>query len=244
MASRKLGQEASSLREVLKKGTILVAGDSDGYINVAYGQEPVHVSIVFDVQGYGPHIAAIYANQGKRRGSLEAAFDILEERQRERLKKYLVQKRHLRTALDDTEEDDEWERLTENFDGREWTIPSHEFGEVIRGTDAEKFITVFKEGAEIDARRARELGEVLSDVLQEKFGLITKGHSTEYQGYVIDVKKKGLGYDYRVAKIRVLDDKRIVAEEEEDPGTVKKLVREAGLGNAIEVLDEWHPEDD
>jgi hypothetical protein len=120
--------------EFLDKAVILVAGESSGHIDPH--AEEVHVAIVVNVTGYGPHVGAIYVDQNRFHaspdGSLEEAHGLLEEWERD----------HYPEADEDTR--------TETFDGRTWTLPALEFTEAIYNTKAEQFVDVLDEEDEPD----------------------------------------------------------------------------------------------
>lgn len=151
---RGVSKDAKHFREVLEEGVVLVNGGADGYIDVGAGEDdPVWVSIVVDVQGYGPHTGVIYANQNRYHGGpdapLQEAFEMLEEWKREHAADYL--KELIGDQLKDASEKGEWltrdeahqragEMFRETFDGWSFKLKPREFGEAIRGTKAEKYI--------------------------------------------------------------------------------------------------------
>jgi len=134
--------------EFLDKAVLLVAGDASGTID-PYAEE-VHVAIVVNVTGYGPHVGAIYVDQNRFHASpdtaLEGAFEELEEWEREH---YPM-----------SEEDEEYR--TETFDGRTWTLPALAFTEAIYNTKAEQFIDVLENEDEPE-----EEEEVLEESVSE-----------------------------------------------------------------------------
>jgi hypothetical protein len=250
---RQLGPRAEAFREALEKSAVLVAGDGDT-INVAEDAGRVHVALAYEVSGYGPHLAAIYAMQnpyhGSRDAALQSAVEILEEEIRERreegreeTRKRKQEERAQRPQLEmfeEEEEEDEDEDEAEDFEninGDAWALSAHEFGEAIRGTDAEKFIDVYEEDREVDEERSREYGEVLSDALLE-LGYLLEGKPTAFSGYLLEIKQKGVSYDWTLAKVHVLDDARVVVDEENKPGFVESIIKQAGLGRHLRVSDE------
>lgn len=122
-------QDAEEFKKILDKGVILVAGDGD--VIDLEDSEQVRVAIMFDVNGFGPHVGAIYAMQrGHVDEALQAADELLEE-----------------WTLDHYPDVDP-EHFTETFDGRAWTLSVEDFADAIEGTAAEKFIEVSEEEEE------------------------------------------------------------------------------------------------
>jgi hypothetical protein len=134
MENRNMSRTSKSIEEFaefLDKAVILVAGEASSTVD-PHGEE-VHVAIVVNVTGYGPHTGAIFVDQNRFHASpdtaLEGAFEELEEWEREH---YPM-----------SEEDEE--RRTETFDGRAWTLPALAFTEAIYNTKAEQFIDVLED---------------------------------------------------------------------------------------------------
>lgn len=129
-----------SLKENLEKAFIIVAGE--GSINLD-DEDPVHIAIVFDVQGYGPHGAAIYADQNRFHATpdtaMQKAYEILEQHELD-----ITDEEYLKELQD--EWGDEWMSImTETYDAMTWTLSPKEAAEQIRGTKAEKFIDIYEE---------------------------------------------------------------------------------------------------
>lgn len=127
-ASHRSSNDVEDFKRILDEGVILVAGDANQTIEPH--AEQVHVAIVFNVTGYGPHTAAIYVDQNRFHASqdsaLQEAHEILEEWEREH---YPM-----------SEEDEE--HRTETYDARMWTLPASKFCDAIYGTEAERFVEV------------------------------------------------------------------------------------------------------
>lgn len=132
---------APDLKGLLENGVIL--RDGEGWIKLT-DEDPVHIAIVADVQGYGPHEAAIFVDQNRYHASpdlaLQGAYDILEQ--------YMMNHNadHVKELMD--EWGDEWDSiLTETFDGWTWKMSADDAVAVILGTDAEGFVQIdFDEG--------------------------------------------------------------------------------------------------
>lgn len=150
----------------LDEAVILVAGEASSVID-PYAEE-VHVAIVFNVTGYGPHVGAIYADQNRfHAGSdeaLQGAHELLEEWEEEHYP------------------DADAEHRTETFDGRTWTLPAREFADAIYGRKAEEFIDV--EGDDEEAEEETEEDEGTVDdpdyVIQ---GIYDNGTISDEYGY-------------------------------------------------------------
>jgi hypothetical protein len=167
-------KDAKEFREFLEKAVLLVGGESESAIQL--DDDPVFVAIMFDVNGYGPHVGAIYAMQNRFHAHadtvLQAADEILEEWTRDHY----------------PPDEDEEDSFTETFDGRTWKMSAEEFAEAIEGTEAAKYIDV--EEAEED-----EASEVDEGVLEEgsddedvphiliSFTRITRGDSEDSDDY-------------------------------------------------------------
>lgn len=135
MAARKTSPVAKivELKRLLKQAAVLVDGEADLYDS----ESPVHVAIVFNVEGYGPHVATIYAENNRYHSSpdtaIQAAYEMLEQ--------WEIEKYPENVAELQEEYGDDWnEILTETFDGRWFTMSFRDFARAIRGTDAEKYI--------------------------------------------------------------------------------------------------------
>jgi len=136
---RKNSKNIEEFAEFLDKAVILVAGENDGYIDPH--AEEVHVAIVVNVTGYGPHTGAIYVDQNRFHASsdesLQEAYSLLEEWERDHNPDYFAE-------LEKEHGDEASSVFTETFDGRTWTLPAEAFCDAIYGTAAEKFIDVLE----------------------------------------------------------------------------------------------------
>jgi hypothetical protein len=154
--------------EFLDKNVILVAGGNDGYID-PYAEE-VHVAIVVNVTGYGPHTGAIFVDQNRFHASadtaLEGAYELLEEWERD----------HYPEADD--------EHRTETFEGQTWTLPALKFADAIDGTAAERFIDIEAEEGD-DGEGDDEDEESDDDLFSDE---------EMRSGFVISDSRRG-GYD-------------------------------------------------
>lgn len=128
------------IKEFLDRAVILV--DGEGTINVD-DEDPVHIAVVFEMSGYGPHMAAIFVDQNRYHASpdtaLQGAYEILEEYKWE----------HHSDEYDMLVEDfgeqevQDFGMFTETFDAALWTLDPVEAAEAIRGTKAEAFIDIY-----------------------------------------------------------------------------------------------------
>lgn len=175
---RGVSRDAKHFREVLEGAVILVDGDADGYIDIGAGKDdPVWVGIIVDVMGYGPHTGTIYAYQNRYHGNpdepLQAAEELLEEWEREHYaedekERYEERLKELEEEKPDMSpeerESQAWqyaeEARRETYDGWSFRLNPREFGEAIRGTEAEKYIDTHDSHAE----RREELRERLADL--------------------------------------------------------------------------------
>lgn len=167
-------EDAAGLRRILGgtqegRGVILTGGE--GSIDVD-SEDPVHIAVVFDVQGYGPHIGAIYADQNRYHASsdtaLQAAYEILEQEVLDSADPEYIKE------LED-EWGDEWhDILTETIDGQTWTLSARDAFSAIRGTEAMDYIDVYDDegnelsGANPYADYSDERLDRASDALSEK----------------------------------------------------------------------------
>lgn len=124
--------DAKNFREVLEKGVILVAGEvvDNNSIDLD-SDERVTIAIIMDVNGFGPHVAAIAASQG---GHPDAALEVADE------------------LLEEWTHDHYPDANTETFDGLTWELTPHEFDAAIEGTKADEFFAddIYEEGDEDD----------------------------------------------------------------------------------------------
>lgn len=152
-------QDVGEFKEVLDKGVILVAGDGD--VIDLDDPEPVRVAIMFDVNGFGPHVGAIWAMQrGHVDEALEAADELLEE-----------------WTLDHYPDVDP-DNFTETFDGRTWTLSVEDFAEAIKGTAVEKFIEVAEDEEEENLEEGTdpviEVGDTIRAIDDGDIGRVLK----------------------------------------------------------------------
>lgn len=147
--------------------------EADGSVD-ACSDDPVHVAIVVDVQGYGPHHGAMYVDQNRYHGSvdsaLEAAYEMqeswmqdhfgdqLKELEKERLEDHVNDylDAHPNASKDDAidavqdaayQEADEWFRS--NMDGVTWTMTAAEFIEAVDAWPSDRSRKVLFEGITI-----------------------------------------------------------------------------------------------
>jgi hypothetical protein len=157
---RGVSRDAKHFRELLEKAVVLVDGGSDGYLDIGAGEsDPIWVAIMVDVSGYGPHVGTVYAYQNRFHGNpdepLQEAEEMLEEWKRENEGDYL------------RELEEEWgeradEVFRETFDGWSFRLNPREFGEAIRGTDAEKYFDLEDSHKEKLEELEDKLGELLA----------------------------------------------------------------------------------
>lgn len=139
-ASNPAGDDHKSLRDALEKSFIIVAGEGSIDLN---DSDPVHISVVYDVQGYGPHTAAIYAVQNRYHGTtdtaLQGAHELLEQWELD----YHKDDGYLKELEDEYGE--RWmEVLMETSDGMWWTLSPEQAATAIKGTKAAKFIDIYE----------------------------------------------------------------------------------------------------
>ena len=127
------------LREWLEKNVIL--RDGEGWITLDDG-DPVHIAIVVDVDGYGPHEGAIFVDQNRYHASadtaLQGAYEILEQYWNDNYQDHYDElvRDHGQQAVDD------YGMFTETFDAVLWELSPANAIDAIVGTDAEKFIEI------------------------------------------------------------------------------------------------------
>lgn len=127
-----VNKDASNFREILEKSAIIVAGEEHDNNSIDVdSDEPVQVSIVFSVSGFGPHVAVICAGQGVHvDATLEVASEILEEWERDKYGEDIS---------------------TETYDGQSWELDPEDFANAIEGTPAEKYFeSIFENDEEED----------------------------------------------------------------------------------------------
>lgn len=137
-------RSAPDLKEFLDRGVIV--RDGEGWIKLA-DEDPVHIAIVCNIQGYGPHEGAIFVDQNRYHASadsaLQGAYEILEQYTIDHDAEYIAELQE--------EWGDEWmDIMTETFDGWTWELSAADAIATIRGTDAEKFIQIDDEVEELE----------------------------------------------------------------------------------------------
>jgi len=137
----KPSEDADHFRKWLDEGAIL--RDGEGSIDVS-DEDPVWVAIVVNVQSYGPHEAAIYADQNRFHASadtaLQEAYEILETYERDNMSK-----EDWKRLEKDAEENgmEANELMTETYDAVIWKLDPKEFAKAIKGSKAAKFIHTY-----------------------------------------------------------------------------------------------------
>lgn len=151
--ARRDNEDSAHFREWLEKGVILVGGDAEGSIDID-DEDPVFVSIVVNVTGYGPHVGTIYAMQNRFHGhadaTLEEAYGILEEWEMDHNPDYFKE-------LEAEHGDEASSVFTETFDGMSWKLSAKDFSAAIEGTNATKYIDTHSSKADEveESRRPR-----------------------------------------------------------------------------------------
>lgn len=209
---RGVSKDPKHFKEILDKGVILVAGDGD--VIDLDDPEPVRVAIMFDVNGYGPHVGTIYAMQrGHVDEALQAADELLEEWT---LEKYP-------DSIDN-------EHFTETFDGFSWTLPVDAFADAIEGTDATKFIETTEE--EEEEAEAGEVREGVSEPNDARDILEGLGKYMTHEGH--DAPRESARIARMIAGVRGNSDKADKVLEEVD-----RLV----AGNGVEPIRDENAND-
>jgi len=128
------------LKEFLEKAVFLRGGE--GTINLD-DEDPVHIGIVFSVESYGPHAAAIAVDQNRYHASpdtsLQTAHEILEDYWNQNYQEHYDElvKDHGQKNVDD------YGMFTETFDGATWTLTPQEAAAAIEGTEAAQYIDIY-----------------------------------------------------------------------------------------------------
>lgn len=163
---RGVSKDPKHFKEILDKGVILVAGDGD--VIDLDDPEPVRVAVMFDVNGFGPHVGAIYAMQrGHVDEALQAADELLEE-----------------WTLEKYPESADNEHFTETFDGFSWMLSPEDFADAIEGTSVTKFIeTTEEEEEETEGGVLEEGGDEDVPRIRISFTRITRGDSEASDDY-------------------------------------------------------------
>lgn len=133
-----ISEDANHFRKWLDEGVIL--RDGEGSIDVS-DDDPVWVAIVVNVQGYGPHEGAIYADQNRFHASadtaLQEAYEILENYERDHMSK--EDWKRLEKEWGDRAD----EVMTETFDAVIWKLEPKEFAKALKGSKAAKYVNVY-----------------------------------------------------------------------------------------------------
>ena len=191
---RGIHKDAQQLHDILEKGVILNKDRVEGSVDLN-DESPVYVGIIVDVNGYGPHVGALYVEQNRFHGHLDSALQGADE--------ILEQWTLDNTSKEDIEEleaehgDDWMSVLTETFDGWAFKLSPQEFVEAIRGTDAEKFVDVEpleseeEEPLEESPHRrgrssVRETSEEKKPLIRTSYSSITRGDSDDSDDYEED----------------------------------------------------------
>lgn len=134
---RGIDTDAKRFREYLEKGVILIGGEAVGNNSIdPEDDDPVHVAIMVNVIGYGPHVGVIAAVQGGHVDeALQTADEILEEWEMDHNPDYFAK-------LEKEYGERAGEAFRETFDGVMWMLSPEEFVTAISGTEAEKYIDV------------------------------------------------------------------------------------------------------
>ena len=139
---RGIYRDAQHLHDILEKGVILNKDRVEGSVDLN-DESPVYVGVIVDVNGYGPHIGALYVEQNRFHGhvnsALQAADEILEQWTLDNTEAEEIEE------LEEEYGDDWMDVLTETFDGWAFQMSAHDFVKAIEGTDAEKYIDVEEE---------------------------------------------------------------------------------------------------
>lgn len=138
--------DANHLHELLARAVLLQEDRVEGSVDLN-DDDPVYVGIIVDVDGYGPHVGAMYVEQNRFHGhpdsALQEADEILTEWKLEHYSDYLEE-------LEEEYGEDAMDVFTETFDGWAFKLSPHEFAEAIAGTDAEKFVDIEPEDDDDD----------------------------------------------------------------------------------------------
>lgn len=128
------------LRRFTEKAVILREGEGTIQLD---DEDEVHVAIVFEMSGYGPHEAAIFVDQNRYHASpdtaLQGADEILEQYKWEH---HFDEYENLVKDFGEQMVQD-FGMFTENFDGCVWALSPEEAAAAIEGTDAAKFIDIY-----------------------------------------------------------------------------------------------------
>jgi hypothetical protein len=133
------GKSGEDLRRALEGNFIIQGGD--GWITLD-DPDPVHIAVVYAVDGYGPHEAAIFVDQNRYHASgdtaLQGAYEILEQYWWENYSG------HYDELVKDYGEQEvqDYGMFTEHFEGIIWELSAQEAADAIRGTDADLFIEI------------------------------------------------------------------------------------------------------
>lgn len=198
-----VSKDAAHFRELLEKGVMLKKDRVEGSVDLG-DRAPVYAGIIVDVEGYGPHIGALYVTQGYGNyadESLQEAHQILEEWKFE----------HYRDHYEELEKeygDDAMSVFTETFDGWAFKLSPHEFADAVRGTDAEKFIDIEPE-EEGDPDEVDEGDEDPSFIIQGIYddGTLVSGYEYGYDDEataIREAQRLARSYEFEGDYVRVI----------------------------------------
>jgi hypothetical protein len=145
-ASRFEGGDASHFRKWLEK--VVMLQDGEGSIDLG-DSDPVFIGIVVEVQGYGPHLGAIYVDQNRYHASrdtaLQGASEIFDEWRLndQRSQEYLKE-------LEEEWGEEAFDIMRETDDGMTWELSPQEAADAIRGTEAAKYVDIYEAEEEED----------------------------------------------------------------------------------------------
>lgn len=170
---------------------------ADGSVD-ACSDDPVHVGVVYDESGYGPHTASLYVDQNRFHASQDSALqaademheewmrdhyddhlkELMEERLAEHVKDYLssnpgASNEDAIEAVQDEayQEADEWFR--EGVDGMSWTMTADAFIAALDSWHGDKYTQVILDGVSITRR---EECEELPEVDDPGYNVVNPGH--------------------------------------------------------------------
>ncbi len=222
---RGIHKDAQHLHDILDKGVILDKDRVEGDTIDLSDDTPVCVGIIVDVNGYGPHVGAMYVEQNQFHGhpdsALQAADEILTEWTLDHADKEDIDELEAKHG-------DEWmEVLTETFDGWAFKLSPQEFVEAIKGTDAEGLVDIEEEEEEEGVLEESTVSEPndARDILE---GL---GQYMEHEGH--DAPRESARIARMIAGVRGNSDRADKVLEE-----VNRLVDGHGI-EAIRDENAW-----
>jgi hypothetical protein len=103
-------------------------------------EDDVYIAVVFDVQGFSGHTAAIYADQNRYHASADTAL----QEAFEELENYVIDANPDHVAELQEEWGHEWsDILTETFDARIWVLSARDAAKALRGSPAAEFVDIY-----------------------------------------------------------------------------------------------------